>query len=147
MHASQMLVSTFFCFHQHGFENNISLVWTHVIDNSIWIFTKLKCCACNRPTTWEAAAVVQKWAEKKILLSENAQIKIILESLFGALGSLKEGLTHFCENFKFDKNTLFSLLLPVAENYWAFRLILQARVIYYSINWECFLLLFHGFCI
>ncbi len=28
---------------------------------------------------WEAAAVVQKWAEKKVLLSENVQIKVILD--------------------------------------------------------------------
>ncbi len=61
---------------------------------------------CSLPTTWEAAAaaVIQKWAEKKVLLSENVQIKIILEWLFGALGSLEEGLTRFHENLKFDQN-------------------------------------------
>ncbi len=60
---------------------------------------------CSLPTTWEAAAaaVIQKWAEKKVLLSENV-IKIILEWLFGALGSLEEGLTRFHENLKFDQN-------------------------------------------
>ncbi len=41
---------------------------------------------CNIPTIWEAAAAAaQKWAENKVLLSENVQLKIIFELFFGAL--------------------------------------------------------------
>ncbi len=31
--------------------NHISLVWTHVIDNSIWILTKLNAALCNNRLT------------------------------------------------------------------------------------------------
>ncbi len=44
---------------------------------------------------------------RKVLLSENVQIKIILDAslLFGALVWLEEGLMNsFCDNLKFDQN-------------------------------------------
>ncbi len=37
-----------FCFNQHGFKNHVSLVWTHVINNSELIFTKLECSALQQ---------------------------------------------------------------------------------------------------
>ncbi len=65
-----------FCFHQHGFENHISLVWTHVIEHLI-----IHKAGMLRVATIDLQLVLRssshpEASREKVLLSENEFIII-----------------------------------------------------------------------
>ncbi len=66
------------------------------------------------------SAAAQKASREKVLLSENVQIKIILDNTFRFLiassGIARQGLNSLFVNLKFVQNQYFSLFLSVAQN-------------------------------
>jgi len=121
-----------FCL-QHEIENHISLVQTHAIMISIWIFTKLECCAINHTKLvlrWSTVDVT--WAEKycilhekrkaTVVLSEIIEIKILVDVslLFVALGSLDKGLLNSTQTYVLEshKNLVFVIHVPNIKKRW-----------------------------
>ncbi len=82
------------------------------------------------------SAAAQKASREKVLLSENVQIKIILDNTFRFLiassGIARQGLNSLFVNLKFVQNQYFSLFLVCCSKLVCVRsdLVLPARVTY-----------------
>ncbi len=78
--ASYLQIARSFCFHQHGFENHISLVWTHVIENLIIHKAgKLRIATIDLQFLLKSSSRPEV-SREKVLFSENVQIKNILDA-------------------------------------------------------------------